>query len=101
MLNTVTLNIGDCTNKVSFNTPSTGIIQKSNPKSNFISFHSKSELAEYVFSEYPRLTKRTSTWDEGSQRFLDTPKIVVLQIMVFGDNELLVEYVFEKDLATV
>lgn len=55
MLNTVTLNIGDCTNKVSFNTPSTGIIQKSNPKSNFIRFHSKSELAEYVFSDYPRL----------------------------------------------
>lgn len=57
MLNNTSFNIGDITNRVSFNSPSTGIIQKSHPRSNFIRFHAKSKMAEWVFSGYPRLTE--------------------------------------------
>lgn len=94
MLNhNTSFNIGDITNQVSFNTPCTGLIQKSHPRSNFVRFHARSSMSEWVFSNYPRLEKEKWYSDKG-----DTPKIVVLQIMVFGDNELLVEYVYEKDL---
>ena len=60
MLNNITsFNIGDITSKVSFNAPSTGIIQKSHPRSNFERFYYKSEMASWVFSDYPRLKKLT------------------------------------------
>lgn len=86
MLNT--LKIGDITSKVTFNTPCTGLIQKSHPRSNFVRFHAKSQLANWVFSSYPRLVEETC----------NIKKIIVLQVMVFGDNEMLIEYVYEKDL---
>lgn len=86
MLNVTSFNIGEITSKVSLNTPSTGIIQKSHPRSNFTKFHARSPRAEYVLSDFPRLTKDSSR------------KLVVLQIMVFGNDELLVEYVYEEDL---
>lgn len=86
MLNVTSFNIGEITSKVSLNTPSTGIIQKSHPRSNFTRFHTRSPRAEYVLSDFPRLTKDSSR------------KLVVLQIMVFGNDELLVEYVYEEDL---
>lgn len=93
MLNTTSFSIGEITNKVSLNTPCTGIIQKSHPKSNFVRFHVHSDTAKWVFSDYPRLEREKWYSNKG-----DTPKIVILQIMVFGDNELLMEYVYEKDL---
>lgn len=83
-----TINFGESTTKVNINTPCTGIIQRSHPKSYFARFHTKSLLAEWVFSGYPRLQKETYRAD----------KIAVLQVMVFGDNEMLIEYVYEKDL---
>lgn len=86
MLNVTSFNIGDITSRVSLNTPSTGIIQKSHPRSNFVRFHARSSMSEYVLSDFPRLTKDSSR------------KLVVLQIMVFGNDELLVEYVYEEDL---
>jgi len=86
MFNATSFNIGEITSKVSLNTPSTGIIQKSHPRSKFVRFHARSQMSEYVFSESPRLTKDSSY------------KIVVIQIMVFGNDELLVEYVYEEDL---
>lgn len=88
MLNNTTFEIGQITNKVSFNTPCTGLMQKSHPKSNFQQFPKDCKMAEWVFSDYPRLQKDTYNAD----------KIVVLQIMVFGDEEMLIEYVYEKDL---
>lgn len=84
MLNVTSFNIGEITSKVSLNTPSTGIIQKSHPRSNFTRFHARSPRAEYVLSDFPRLTKDSSR------------KLVVLQII--GNDELLVEYVYEEDL---
>lgn len=85
MLNT-SIKLGDAT--VTFNTPCTGMIQKSHPKSNFARFHQRSKMADWVFSDCPRLKEGTYQVD----------KIIVLQIMVFGDNELLMEYVYEKDI---
>lgn len=84
MLNLTSFNIGEITSKVSFNSPSTGIIQKSHPRSKFIRFHYNSPRADRVFS-ISKLEERG-------------PEITILQIMVFGDGELLVEYVYEKDL---
>lgn len=83
MLNVTSFNIGEITSKVSLNTPSSGIIQRSHPRSKFVRFHSGSPMSEYAFSS--RLSK-------------DGPEIVVLQIMVFGNDELLVEYVCEQEL---
>lgn len=83
MLNVTSFNIGEITSKVSLNTPSSGIIQRSHPRSKFVRFHSRSPMSEYAFSS--RLSK-------------DRPEIVVLQIMVFGNDELLVEYVCEQEL---
>ena len=80
MLNVTSFNIGEITSKVSLNTPSSGIIQRSHPRSKFVRFHS---MSEYAFSS--RLSK-------------DGPEIVVLQIMIFGNDELLVEYVCEQEL---
>ena len=85
MLNVISFNIGEITSKVSLNTPSSGIIQRSHPRSKFVRFHSRSPMSEYAFSSRPRLSK-------------DGPEIVVLQIMVFGNDELLVEYVCEQEL---
>lgn len=83
MLNVTSFNIGEITSKVSLNTPSSGIIQRSHPRSKFVRFHSRSPMSEYAFSS--RLSK-------------DGSEIVVLQIMVFGNDELLVEYVCEQEL---
>lgn len=85
MLNVTSFNIGEITSKVSLNTPSSGIIQRSHPRSKFVRFHSKSPMSEYAFSSRPRPSR-------------DGPEIVVLQIMVFGNDELLVEYVREQEL---
>lgn len=85
MLNT-SIKLGDT--NVTFNAPCTGMIQKSHPKSNFIRFHKTSKMADWIFSDCPRLKEGTYKCE----------KIIVLQIMVFGDNELLMEYVYEKDI---
>ena len=66
------------------NPPCVGTLQKTHSKSKFIRFHAKSPLADIVFSSNPRLA------DKGCE-------IVALQIMCFGNNELLMEYVNKQD----
>lgn len=68
------------THSVVMPAPCVGTLQKTHRKSQFRRFHVKSETAGYVFSGTPSLGK-------GGK------EIVVLQIMTFGDNELLMEYV--------
>lgn len=48
MLNVTSFNIGEITSKVSLNTPSSGIIQRSHPRSKFVRFHSRSPMSEYA-----------------------------------------------------
>lgn len=67
--------------------PCVGTLQKTHRKSKFIRFHVTSRRAEWVFSDRPHLNK------ENNYERSPSPEIVVLQIMCFGDNELLIEYV--------
>lgn len=54
-------------------------------------------MADWVFSDYPRLVEKEWEYDDNyNKKYAD--RIVILQIMVFGDNELLIEYVYEKDI---
>lgn len=77
MLNTYNNNN---THSVVMNPPCMGTLQKTHPKSKFKKFHANSPLADFVFSTNPRMAK-------------DGLEIIVLQIMCFGDYELLMEYV--------
>lgn len=77
------------THSVVMNPPCVGTLQKSHPCSKFVRFHKGSNLACWVFSGTPRLTEST--------RKDEVKEIVVLQVMVFGDNEILVEYVSKSD----
>ena len=79
MLNVTSFNIGEITSKVSLNTPSSGIIQRSHPRSKFVRFHSRSSMSEYAFSS--RLSK-------------DGPWYCRLWYLVM----MLVEYVCEQEL---
>lgn len=67
--------------------PCVGTLQKTHRKSKFIRFHVTSRMAGWVFSDRPHLNESKDY--ERSQ----SPEIVVLQIMCFGDKELLIEYV--------
>ena len=98
MLNRTSFNIGDVTNQVSFNAPSTGIIQRSHPRSNFVRFHAKSKMSDWVFSDYPILEEKVWRYIDVCCDKIYANKNIVFQIMVYGDDELLVEYVNEKDL---
>ena len=77
------------THSVTMNPPCVGTLQKSHPKSKFEVFHKASPMAATVFSDFPRLVKERT----------DRTKyeIVVLQLMVFGDEEILIEYVMKSD----
>ena len=68
------------THTISMPVPCVGTLQKTHPKSKFKKFHAHSPLAEVVFSNNPRMA------DRGME-------IVVLQIMCFGDEYFLMEYV--------
>lgn len=83
MLNT-SIKLGNT--NVTFNAPCTGMMQKSHPKSNFVRFKNTSPASRWVFSFYPRLTEE------------EKDKIVVLQVMCYGNEWILIEYVYEKDI---
>lgn len=72
------------THSISMPAPCVGTLQKTHLKSKFKKFHANSELAEVVFSNNPRMADRDM-------------EIVILQIMCFGDEWLLMEYVDKKD----
>lgn len=56
-----------------------GMLQKSCAESKFKRFHLRSDMAKMVFDDTPNLGYRH--------------KISVLQIMVFGDQEAIIEYI--------
>ena len=69
-----------------------GLLQKSHPHSFFKRFHINSDMAEWVLSDTPCLKQRTGC--AHYEKYMD---VVVLQIMSFGDNELLCELVDAKE----
>ncbi len=105
---------GDTTNvkcEVKLNAPSTGFIQRSNPVSRFIRFQRGSEIEAKLFPVDPRQNPRLEyseeriVCDDDGRRFsyqrkkeTTTEEVVVLQVCVFGDDYMLAEYVFKKDL---
>ena len=104
---------GNTTNnkcEVSLNTPSTGFIQKSNPVSRFIRFQRGSEIEKMLFPTDPRdipvlRYKETREYEtENKYGWHDTydmekeEEVVVLQVCIFGNDYMLAEYVFKKDL---
>lgn len=95
MLNTNILNMSQSTTKVTLNPPSSGIIQRSHPKSKFIRFQAGSKFEPMVFplfpDEKPYLNKLYSSLTERIN-------IVVLQVVIFGNDQYLCEYVNEDDL---
>ena len=62
--------------------PCVGTLQKTHKKSQFRRFHVQSEMASCVFATTP---------------IIGRTEIVVLQVMTFGDNEMLIEYVNKED----
>lgn len=71
------------TNKTEINSPATGIIQKSNPKSFFLRMQNGSELSKQIFSQNP------------VHKML---KVAVIQVLLMDKEWLLVELVAESEL---
>jgi hypothetical protein len=91
MFNTNTINLGETSQIVQFNAPCTGIMQRSHSKSSFIRFQKNSPMEKRIFPY------------DGTAPYIPNSKnehinIVILQMMVFGDEEFLVEFVREKDI---
>ena len=84
MFNLTNMSIGNTT--LNFNAVGETLI-KSAPKSKFKKFHSNSVVAGRVFdSAKPTLTAE-----------YDAKEIIVLQVMLFGNEELLIEFMFKED----
>jgi hypothetical protein len=71
---------------ISFNSVA-GTIVKSCEESRFVRFHMNSELAERIFSTTK--PKISSDWN--------AQEIVVLQVMLCGGDQFLVEYMYKDD----
>lgn len=80
MFNT-TSNINNFRQNFNFNSVS-GTLIKSNPLSKFVCFHQNSTMAEHAFSKEP---------------YFYNKNVVILQIMLCGEKELLVEYIDKSD----
>ena len=70
-------------NKTQINTPSTGIIQKSNQKSFFIRMQNESQLAKEIFSVKPTYKSLN---------------VSVLQVLLMDNSWMLVELVEESEI---
>lgn len=96
MFNSTQIKLGSTSQTVSFNTPSTGMMQKSNPKSKFVRFQKGSKMEEWLFPKDNidptiHIKNKYSVWEA-------TGKITVLQVLIFGDDQFLCEVVYDEDL---
>lgn len=105
---------GNTTNNnasVTLNTPSTGFIQKSNPLSRFIRVKNNSKEFERLFpqsfEEKPKITVTKKIHDDYYKDSYGLPlsydkeidrEVIVLQMMVFGNDEFIVEYIFADEI---
>lgn len=99
MLNSTNIKLGNTTNKVSFNAPCTGILQRSHSKSRFTNFGHNGVMSNEIFPLDGSQSK-ICTYRPPSNSFQrgDYKDITVLQTMLYGDNMFLIEYVFNEDL---
>lgn len=90
-----TIKLGSNSQTVQFNTPSSGIMQRSHSKSRFIRFDHGSKLADWIFSDNPHTKDKSQ-----GEYFRHDPDgfVTVLQVMIFGDIKYLCEIVNNEDL---
>lgn len=104
MLNTNIRLSPNYNNNLNFEMPAVcmGTLQKSRACSHFTRFHSKSPMAKYMFPDdgHARLDRVVNDFGriDKERTEAECPEVEILQIMCFGDGELLVEYAFKKDL---
>jgi len=104
MFNTTTnMNLRSNSQIIQFNAPSTGILQRSNPKSIFLRFQKNSDMESMVFPsngktpymyEFNFNDVRKSEYKDSNYRI----EIIVLQILIFGQDNYLVEVIEPKYL---
>lgn len=79
-----------------------GTIQKSSPLSKIIKCNIDSEFAKNALDEFnPRIVKivrKTYQYTSGSYEEIEETPIVVLQVMVFGNNECLIEFITKEEI---
>lgn len=103
MFNSYSSSHATINNNVHLKPACVGTLQKSHNKSKFKRFHVRSDMATWAFSEVPHLSEKetdryTGDYDAKSGKYiLKGPEIVILQIMCFGDEELMIEYVLKSD----
>lgn len=98
MLNNNTVVRNSCSTNISMNPPCIGTLQRTHSKSQFVRCHVGSEWAKEIFDFEPHINKtiiKHSTYSTCKTK--ERIDIVVLQVMCFGDNELLIEYVKKED----
>lgn len=96
MLNTINIRLGSNSQTVSFNTTSTGMMQRSNPNSIFIRFHKTSNLAKMVFPDngnnpYIEKFEYSSSKYDKYKETNGKLEVTVLQVLIFGQDEFLCE----------
>lgn len=80
--------VSNPTTNLNVNTVS-GTLVKTFRKSFFKRFHMNSEMADYIFNEDKPALK--------DQEYYNSKEIVVLQIMLCGDDEFLAEIIYKED----
>jgi len=91
--NNTNIKMGSNTNNVTFNTPSTGMMQRSHPKSFFVRFQKGSTMEKKLFPTYGEASHIV---DSNNVRKI---LVDVLQILIFGDDFYLVEIVRTEHLS--
>ena len=107
MLNSYSSSHTTINNNVHLKPACVGTLQKSHNKSKFKRFHIRSDMATWVFSDVPHLSEKeidrynTSDYDyydsKSGKYVIKGPEIVILQVMCFGDEELMIEYLLKSD----
>lgn len=79
-----------------------GTLQKSSPLSKIIKCSIDSEFAKNALDEFNphivKTTKKSYTYSSGYYEETEEIPIVVLQVMVFGNNECLIEFITKEEL---
>lgn len=97
-----TIKVGGNSSSVTFNQPCTGILQRSHPSSIFIRFAVGSNMEKWVFPHNGDKPHMCKTQDGSGVSYKTAKKyedkgnvieIVVLQVLLFGDNQYLVEVI--------
>lgn len=107
MLNSYSSSSTTINNNVHLKPACVGTLQKSHNKSKFKRFHIQSEVARWVFSDYPHVSEEEVSTKplngvyeysyKSANYILYGPEVVILQVMCFGDEELMIEYVLKSD----